>query len=437
MRVAIVGTGYVGLVSGACLAELGVNVVCIDVNKEKIESLKRGEVPIYEPNLDNIISDNVRQGKLCFSTSLVEHIDDCDAVFIAVGTPSNEDGSANLNYVYDVAREFGRCVNKRTLLVIKSTVPIGTSWKVMDIVKKEIDKRELCVDFDMCSNPEFLREGSAVRDFLSPDRVVIGVDNDYAKQVMTDIYEEFCGKDKVVFMDIPSAEMTKYASNAMLATRISFMNEIALLCEATGANVDMVKQGMSMDSRIGSKFLNAGCGYGGSCFPKDVRALIDTGLKNGVFMSVVNSVENANNNQRKIVVDKVLKAFDGVVFGLRICVLGLAFKPNTDDMREAPSVVAIKELKARGANIVVYDPVAMGEAKKNYLGDSVVYATDMYEAVRMCDAVILVTEWKEFVEMNLEKVKDKMRGRVFVDGRNVFSKDAMESIGFEYYSIGR
>lgn len=437
MRVAIVGTGYVGLVSGACLAELGVNVVCVDVNKEKIESLKRGEVPIYEPILDSIISENVRCGKLCFSTSLVEHIDDCDAVFIAVGTPSNEDGSANLSYVYDVAREFGKSVSRRTLLVIKSTVPIGTSVKVKEIVQGEIDKRNVQVGFDMCSNPEFLREGSAVRDFLSPERVVIGIDNDYAKRVMTDIYKEFCNEGKVVFMDIPSAEMTKYASNAMLATRISFMNEIALLCEATGANVDMVKRGMSMDSRIGSKFLNAGCGYGGSCFPKDVRALIDTGLKNGVFMSVINSVENANNNQRKIVVDKVLKAFGGNVFGLRICVLGLAFKPNTDDMREAPSIVAIKELKSRGANIVVYDPVAMEEARKYYLGDSVIYATDVYESVRMCDAVILVTEWQEFVEMNLEMVKDKMRGRVFIDGRNVFSKEDMDKIGFEYYSIGR
>lgn len=438
MNIAIVGTGYVGLVSGSCFSEMGINVTCIDIDSKKIESLCNGIIPIYEPGLEEIVKKNRANGRLSFSTSLASCIDSCDAVFIAVGTPPGEDGSADLQYVLEVARTFGRLIRKYTLLVTKSTVPIGTANRVKETVREELEKRGEDIPFDVASNPEFLKEGSAIKDFMSPDRIVIGVDSLRAKELMERMYRPFqLNNYRVIMMDILSAEMTKYAANAMLATRISFMNEMARLCEATGANIDKVRAGIASDSRIGSKFLYPGCGYGGSCFPKDVKALVKTGEEHGVKMEVIASVEHVNQLQKRVVFEKLLKAFDGNLKGKRIAVWGLSFKPETDDMREAPSVVIIRLLLEAGAEVAAYDPVAMDESKNRYLGDSIKYAASQYEAVEGADALALVTEWKLFRVIDWNRLKKAMKGRIVVDGRNIYSADEMRDNGFRYYSIGK
>lgn len=438
MNIAIVGTGYVGLVSGSCFSEMGINVTCIDIDSKKIERLCNGMIPIYEPGLEEMVKKNRANGRLSFSTSLASCIDSCDAVFIAVGTPPGEDGSADLQYVLEVARTFGKLIRKYTLLVTKSTVPIGTANRVKEAVREELEKRGENISFDVASNPEFLKEGSAIKDFMSPDRIVIGVDSLRAKELMERIYRPFqLNNYRVIMMDILSAEMTKYAANAMLATRISFMNEMARLCEATGANIDKVRAGIASDSRIGSKFLYPGCGYGGSCFPKDVKALVKTGEEHGVKMEVIASVEHVNQLQKRVVFEKLLQAFDGDLKGRRIAVWGLSFKPETDDMREAPSVVIIRLLLEAGAEVIAYDPVAMDESKKRYLGDSIKYAVSQYEAVEGADALALVTEWKLFRVIDWNRLKNAMKGRIVVDGRNIYSADEMRDNGFRYYSIGK
>ena len=410
MNIAIVGTGYVGLVSGSCFSEMGINVTCVDVNENKIKSLQQGLIPIYEPGLETIVRKNMADGRLHFSTSLEECIDDCDAVFIAVGTPPGEDGSADLKYVLEVARTFGRNIKRYTLLVTKSTVPIGTAAKVRKAVEEELKNRGMDIPFDVASNPEFLKEGSAIKDFMSPDRIVVGVDSDRAKELMERIYRPFqLNNYRVIIMDILSAEMTKYAANAMLATRISFMNEMARLCEVTGANIDKVRAGIASDTRIGSKFLYPGCGYGGSCFPKDVKALIKTGEENGIKMEVISAVESVNNSQKKVLFEKLLKAFGGNIKGRTIAVWGLAFKPETDDMREAPSVVLINALLEAGAIVRAFDPIAADEARNHYLGNTVYYANSIYDAADGADAIALVTEWKEFRVPNWQKIKACMK----------------------------
>lgn len=438
MNVAIVGTGYVGLVSGSCFAEMGINVTCVDIDSEKIANLEKGIIPIYEPGLEELVLKNKADGRLHFSTSLESCIGDCSAVFIAVGTPPGEDGSADLRYVLSVAETFGRLITQYTLLVTKSTVPIGTSDRVREAVKHELEKRGEDIPFDVASNPEFLKEGSAIKDFMSPDRIVIGVDSERAQKIMEKLYRPFqLNNYRVIMMDILSAEMTKYAANAMLATRISFMNEMAALCEATGANIDKVRAGIASDSRIGSKFLYPGCGYGGSCFPKDVKALIRTGEENGLSMQVVSAVEKVNNEQKKILFKKLDKAFNGELRGKKIAVWGLAFKPETDDMREAPSVVVIDLLLKAGADVVAFDPVAMEEARKHYLGERVAYAETQYGALEGADAMVLMTEWKLFRIPNWSRVKTLMRGNVIVDGRNIYSPQELKEAGFRYFSIGK
>lgn len=438
MNIAIVGTGYVGLVSGSCFSEMGINVTCIDVNEEKINNLNNGVIPIYEPGLEEIVQKNMSDGRLHFSTSLDSCINECDAVFIAVGTPPGEDGSADLRYVLSVARTFGRLITKYTLLVTKSTVPIGTANRVKHAVEEELTLRGVEVPFDVASNPEFLKEGSAIKDFMSPDRIVVGVDSQQARELMERIYRPFqLNNYRVIMMDILSAEMTKYAANAMLATRISFMNEMARLCEATGANIDKVRAGIASDTRIGSKFLYPGCGYGGSCFPKDVKALIKTGEENGLRMEVISAVESVNNTQKRIVYEKLEKVFGKNIKGKVIAVWGLSFKPETDDMREAPSVVVINLLNEAGAVVRAFDPIAMSEAKAHYLHDSVYYASNIYDAAQGADAIALVTEWKQFRVPNWERIKECMNGNVIVDGRNIYTPTEMEELGFEYYSIGK
>ncbi len=438
MNIAIVGTGYVGLVSGSCFSEMGINVTCVDINAQKIESLEKGVIPIYEPGLEDIVQKNIADGRLHFSTSLASCIDECSAVFIAVGTPPGEDGSADLQYVLAVARTFGQLINKYTLLVTKSTVPIGTSNKVKRAVEEELAKRGVDIPFDVASNPEFLKEGAAIKDFMSPDRIVVGVDSARARELMERIYRPFqLNNYRVIIMDILSAEMTKYAANAMLATRISFMNEMARLCEATGANIDKVRAGIASDTRIGSKFLYPGCGYGGSCFPKDVKALIRTGQEHGVQMEVISAVDNVNNTQKRVVFEKLEKALGGDLKGKTIAVWGLSFKPETDDMREAPSVIIIKLLQEAGAIIRAFDPIAMNEAKAHYLGDGIYYASNIYDAASGADAVAMVTEWRQFRLPNWPRIKECMRGNVIVDGRNIYTPEELKELGFEYYSIGK
>jgi len=396
MNIAIVGTGYVGLVSGTCFAEMGANVTCIDKDKHKIAALLAGEVPIYEPGLDRMVRSNVEAGRLRFATDLTQCIDQVDIVFSAVGTPPDEDGSADLQYVLEVARTFGRAINKYTLLVTKSTVPVGTAAKVKAAIREELGKRGADIEFDVASNPEFLKEGAAVKDFLSPDRVVIGVESERARELMEKLYRPFVLNNyRIIFMDIPSAEMTKYAANAMLATRISFMNDIANLCELVGADVNMVRKGIGSDTRIGKKFLYAGCGYGGSCFPKDVKALIKSAEQAGYDMRVLRAVEEVNAAQKEVLFKKLLRHFGGSLKGKRVALWGLAFKPETDDMREAPALVLIDRLKSGGADVRVFDPVAMDECRRR-LGDAVEYASDMYDAAVDADALLLVTEWKQF-----------------------------------------
>ena len=437
MNVGIVGTGYVGLVTGACFAEMGMNVTCIDVDSKKIEKLSKGEVPIYEPGLKEMVLNNSAKGRLHFKTNLASVIDSLSVVFVAVGTPPGEDGSADLSYVLEVASEFGRNIKKYTLLVIKSTVPVGTCHKVRKRVEEELEERGEKIDFDVASNPEFLKEGAAIKDFMSPDRVVVGVSSETARHLMERIYKPFqMSKYRIIFMDIMSSEMTKYASNSMLATRISFMNEIARLCEITGADVQKVREGMAADSRIGNKFLYPGCGYGGSCFPKDVKALIRTGKENGYQMKIITAVEEVNEEQKKVVFSKLHKALKNLE-GKTVALWGLSFKPETDDMREAPSVVVAELLLKAGAIVKVYDPIAMEECKNHYLGDRVSYATDIYNCVEGADAAALITEWKEFRVPAWDRVKKAMRGNIFVDGRDIYTPAEVIAAGLEYYSIGR
>ena len=437
MNIAIVGTGYVGLVTGACFAETGANVVCIDVNKEKIDHLKNGIVPIYEPGLEDMVKRNMQAGRLHFSTSLEEWLDHVEIVFSAVGTPPDEDGSADLRYVLEVARTIGRHIRKYTLVVTKSTVPVGTAQKVKKVILEELARRQVNVEFDVASNPEFLKEGNAIDDFMSPDRVVVGVESERAKKLMTKLYKPFMLVNfRVIFMDIPSAEMTKYAANAMLATRISFMNDIANLCELVGADVGMVRDGIGSDSRIGRKFLYAGCGYGGSCFPKDVKALMKTAAQEGYDMRVLKAVEEVNERQKGMLFEKLHRYFQGDLSGKTIALWGLAFKPGTDDMREAPSLVLIDKLLQAGCKVRVYDPVAITEAKRK-LGDVVYYASDMYDALLGAETLILVTEWKEFRMPNWELIKRIMDRPVVLDGRNIFDGKELEEMGFVYSCIGK
>lgn len=436
MKIAIVGTGYVGLVTGTCFAELGTDVTCIDVNEEKIKALKSGIIPIYEPGLDTLVSRNVAAGRLHFHTDLREMLEGVEVVFTAVGTPPDEDGSADLKYVLQVAKTIGQNIKGYKLIVTKSTVPVDTAEKVRTTIQAEIDKRGVDIPFDVASNPEFLKEGNAIGDFMKPDRVVVGVDSERAKLLMTDLYKPMLLNNfRVIFMDIPSAEMTKYAANAMLATRISFMNDIANLCERVGANPDMIRQGIGSDTRIGNKFLYPGCGYGGSCFPKDVKALIKTGKDNGYRMRVIEAVEEVNNDQKNILFDKFREYYNGDIKGKKVALWGFSFKPNTDDMREAPALVLVESLISAGCTISGYDPVAMEEAKRR-LGDRVTYAKDIYEASENADAIFHVTEWREFRMPDWNRLKSSMNHPLVIDGRNVFDKSRLAEYGFAYLNIG-
>ena len=436
MKIAIVGTGYVGLVTGTCFAEIGVSVICVDTNGEKIEALKQGVIPIYENGLEEMVNRNAKAGRLQFTTSLESCLDEVDVIFSAVGTPPDEDGSADLSYVLEVARTIGRNMTKYVLVVTKSTVPVGTAGKVRATIQAELDKRGVRIEFDVASNPEFLKEGNAVADFMSPDRVVVGVESERAKQLMSKLYKPFLLNNfRVIFMDIPSAEMTKYAANSMLATRISFMNDIANLCELVGADVNMVRKGIGSDSRIGNKFLYPGCGYGGSCFPKDVKALIKTAEKNGYPMGVLKAVEEVNERQKTILYTKLRKHFDSLE-GRTIALWGLSFKPETDDMREATSLVMIDLLRKAGAVVKVFDPVAIGECKRR-VADRVVYAKDMYEAVIDADALLLLTEWKQFRLPSWAVIKKVMRQPLLLDGRNIYDAKELGELGFTYECIGK
>lgn len=437
MKIAVVGSGYVGLVSGACFAEMGVDVTCVDIDAEKISRLRRGEIPIYEPGLDEMVLRNMQEHRLHFTTDLAACIDDVEIVFSAVGTPPDEDGSADLRYVLNVARTFGRHIDKYTLLVTKSTVPVGTSLLVKNAIKEELDKRGVSVPFDIASNPEFLKEGVAIKDFMSPDRVVVGVESEQAKEMMSRLYRPFLLQNfRVIFTDIPSAEMIKYAANSMLATRISFMNDIANLCELVGADVNMVRKGIGSDSRIGSKFLYPGCGYGGSCFPKDVKALIKTAQKSGYEMKVLQAVEAVNESQKSILYRKLQRYYNGNLAGKTIAVWGLAFKPETDDMREATSLVTIKLLQEAGCRIKVFDPVSMNECRRR-IGDTVEYADDMYATVQDADALLVHTEWKQFRLPNWNRIKESMSVPLIIDGRNIYDAAELQKAGFTYLCIGR
>ena len=437
MNIAIVGTGYVGLVSGACFSEMGINVICVDIDEKKIQKLKDGVMPIYEPGLDELVERNVKAGRLQFTTDLTTCLDAVEVVFSAVGTPPDEDGSADLKYVLEVARTIGRNINKHVVLVTKSTVPVGTAKKVRTAIQEELDKRGVNIEFDVASNPEFLKEGAAIKDFMAPDRVVVGVESERARKLMERLYRPFTLNGyPILMMDVPSAEMTKYAANAMLATRISFMNDIANLCERVGANVDNVRKGMGTDSRIGSRFLYAGCGYGGSCFPKDVKALVHTGIENGYHMQVIEAVETVNEKQKSIVFDKLNAAFNGNLKGKTVAVWGLAFKPETDDMREAPALVVIEKLLEAGATVKAFDPVAMAECKRR-IGDTFTYCKAMYEAVIDADAVALLTEWKQFRMPSWAIIHKAMNNYIVVDGRNIYDSEELQELGFIYSRIGQ
>ena len=436
MNIAIVGTGYVGLVSGVCFAEMGIDVTCVDIDSAKIERLKQGEIPIYEPGLDEMLLRNVAAGRLHFTTDLRTCLDNVEVVFSAVGTPPDEDGSADLQYVLAVARTFGQNISKYTILVTKSTVPVGTAQKVKAAIQQELDKRSVQVEFDVASNPEFLKEGAAIKDFMGPDRVVVGTDSPRAQKIMARLYKPFMlNSERMIFTDIPSAEMIKYAANSMLATRISFMNDIANLCELVGADVNMVRKGIGSDTRIGRKFLYPGCGYGGSCFPKDVKALIKTAEQSGYQMRVLKAVEEVNERQKAILFDKLNKRFDGNLKGKTVALWGLAFKPETDDMREAPALVLIEKLVAAGCTVKVFDPVAMDECRRR-VGDKVRYGKDMYDATVDADALILVTEWKTFRMPSWDVLARSMRNKLVIDGRNIYDAAELAESGFEYCKIG-
>lgn len=437
MKIAIVGTGYVGLVSGACFAEMGADVTCVDVNVDKINKLSQGIIPIYEPGLEEMVKRNITNNNLHFTTDLKDCLDDVEVVFSAVGTPPDEDGSADLSYVLEVARTVGRYMNHYLVLVTKSTVPVGTAKKVKAVIQEELDKREVQIEFDVASNPEFLKEGAAIKDFMSPDRVVIGIESEKAMKTLERLYHPFLlNSYRIIFMDIPSAEMTKYAANAMLATRISFMNDISNLCDLVGANVNSVRKGIGTDARIGNKFLYSGCGYGGSCFPKDVKALLKTGEEYGYEMSVIKGVEKVNERQKHILFEKLKKYFSGELIGKKIAIWGLAFKPETDDMREAPALVLIQDLLNAGCLIRVYDPVAMPECKRR-IGDEVYFANDQYDALDGVDALMLVTEWKAFRLPTWTIVKKIMQTPIILDGRNIYNREDLESLGFTYEGIGQ
>lgn len=437
MKISVIGTGYVGLVSGTCFAETGVNVHCVDIDEKKINNLNNGIIPIYEPGLETLIEKNTEKNRLYFTTDIVESIVDAEAAFISVGTPPDEDGSADLKYVLEVARNIGKTLDHYMVVVTKSTVPVGTAEKVRGAVQEELDKRGADVKFDVASNPEFLKEGDAINDFMKPDRIVIGTDTEDATAVMRRLYKPFLlNNHPILFMDIPSAELTKYAANSMLATRISFMNEIAQLCEKVGADVNSVRRGIGSDSRIGHKFLYAGTGYGGSCFPKDVQALIRTGNENGVKMHIIQAVEDVNYAQKDILVDKLLAFYNGDIKGKTIALWGLSFKPNTDDMREAPALVIIEKLIALGAKVKAYDPVAMEETKRR-IGNVITYSQDQYDAANDADALFLVTEWNEFRMVNYKVLAKIMNEKVIFDGRNIYDPKEVLEKGFKFYAIGR
>ena len=436
MKIAVVGTGYVGLVTGTCLAEVGTDVTCIDIDIHKIENLKNGIMPIYEPGLEAMVTRNFNKGKLHFSTQISESIQGADVAFIAVGTPPGEDGSADLQYVLKVASQIGATINSYVVVVTKSTVPVGTAEKVRSAVQAELDKRGVSIDFDIASNPEFLKEGAAIDDFMKPDRIVVGVDADKAQETMGKLYKPFImNGHPLIFMDIPSAEMTKYAANSMLATRISFMNDIANLCEIMGADVNAVRRGIGSDPRIGSRFIYAGIGYGGSCFPKDVKALIKTGAQNNYRMRILEAVEEVNDAQKSVLFNKITKSLGNDLSGKTFAMWGLSFKPNTDDMREAPSLVLIEKIKAAGGTVVAYDPVAMPETK-HLIGDAIHYVDEPYLALDNVDALLLVTEWSEFKLPDFDEVSRRLKNKLIFDGRNIYDKAEMAELGYEYYCIG-
>lgn len=437
MKIAVVGTGYVGLVTGTCFAEMGTEVYCVDVNVEKIENLKKGIMPIYEPGLEEMVMRNFKAGRLHFVTELKEVIDEVDVLFSAVGTPPDEDGSADLKYVLEVARSVGQYMQKYILVVTKSTVPVGTAKKVRQAIEEEQEKRGVSIPFDVASNPEFLKEGAAIKDFMTPDRVVVGVESEKAEELMSRLYRPFMLNNfRVIFMDIPSAEMTKYAANAMLATRISFMNDIANLCELVGADANMVRKGIGSDNRIGSRFLYPGCGYGGSCFPKDVKALIKTANDHHYPMRILQAVEDVNAEQKQILFKKLITHFHGVIEGRKIAIWGLAFKPETDDIREAPALALIERLLDWNCRVAVYDPIAMPETKR-ILGDTVEYGKDMYEVVNEADALLIITEWKVFRMPSWNVIRKVMNNNLILDGRNLYDKKELENMGFVYKGIGR
>jgi UDPglucose 6-dehydrogenase len=437
MKIAIVGTGYVGLVSGTCFAETGITVTCVDIDKKKIENLKQGVIPIYEPGLENMVRNNVEKGRLFFSTSLEESLVDCEAVFIAVGTPPDEDGSANLKYVLAVAEEIGTYMQEYLVVATKSTVPIKTADKIRQRISDSLKKRASKLEFDVASNPEFLKEGAAINDFLKPDRIVIGTDSKRAEKIMKRLYKPFTlNGHPIIFMDITSAEMTKYAANSMLATKISFMNDIANLCEVVGADVNMVRKGIGSDTRIGHKFIYPGAGYGGSCFPKDVKALIRTGDEYNRSLEILKAVELVNEKQKSVIPSKLKEHFGSSLKGKKIGLWGLSFKPHTDDMREAPSIRIIEELSREGVQIRAYDPVAMEEAKR-VLGDKIEYCQDKYETLIDADGLVVVTEWPEFRVLNYGVLEKLMREKVIFDGRNIYEADELQEHGFSYYCIGK
>jgi len=436
MKIAVVGTGYVGLVTGACLSDVGIQVSCIDIDQKKIENLKKGILPIFEPGLEEIVERNFDANRLQFSTNLGESIQGAEAVFCAVGTPPGEDGSADLKYVLAVAKEIGENMQDYMVVITKSTVPVGTAEKVKAEISAALAKRGVDIPFDVASNPEFSKEGAAIDDFMKPDRIVVGIESDRAKDVMERLYRPYVlNGHPVIFMDIPSAEMTKYAANSMLATKISFMNDIANLCEVMGADVNMVRKGIGSDPRIGNRFIYPGIGYGGSCFPKDVKALIKTARENGYEMRILQSVEDVNDDQKSVLFNKIMNYFGGNIKGKHFAFWGLSFKPNTDDMREAPSIVLVEKLLAQGATVSGYDPVAMEEAHRD-LGETITYAKTAYDAAKDADALCLITEWSEFRVPEWDKLQNTMKGSVIFDGRNLYNSDTVRSRGFEYYGIG-
>jgi len=437
MKVAVVGTGYVGLVTGTCLSQTGVSVVCIDINQQKIDNLRKGIIPIFEPGLDDLVIKNTEEDRLTFSTNLSESIQGCEAIFIAVGTPSDEDGSADLKYVIGVASEIGKAMSNYTVVITKSTVPVGTSQKVKEAISAELQKRGVSIEFDVASNPEFLKEGAAIDDFMKPDRIVIGTESERAEKVLSKIYKPFImNGHPLIFMNIPSAELTKYAANAMLATRISFMNDIANLCEIVGADINLIRKGIGTDTRIGSKFLYPGVGYGGSCFPKDVKAIIKTAKDLNYELQVLKAVEAVNEDQKSILFNKIKSHFKGELNGKKIALWGLSFKPNTDDMREAPSLVMIKKLLEAGCEVTAFDPVAMEEAHK-IIGDKITYCKHQYDGIVDADALVILTEWQVFRMPDFDKVSELLKNKLIFDGRNIFDIEDIKELGYAYYSIGR